>query len=116
MRISVEDLFEGVATGDAADDDAQGHACTLDARVAMMNGRVNHDSVAPVHGNTSTEQNQKYTTPDCSDSPTPLRNQILIRSTSSSEIWSSVRSYSFVVRSDLLRMLESGRYDRLKGQ
>src|SRR5216683_2657206 len=96
MRISVEDLSEGVAAGDAA----QGHACTLDARVAMMNGRVNHDSVAPVHGSTSTQQNQKYTAPDCSDSPTPLRDQILIRSTSSSEIWSSVRSYSFVVRGD----------------
>src|SRR6266849_5985703 len=68
MRISVEDLFVGVAAGDAADDDAQGHARTLDARVAMMNGRVNHDSVAPVHANTSTQQNQKYTAPDCSDS------------------------------------------------
>src|SRR5260370_16582306 len=68
MRISVEDLFVGVAAGDAADDDAQGHARTLDARVAMMSGRVNHDSVAPVHANTSTQQNQKYTAPDCSDS------------------------------------------------
>src|SRR5713226_3416247 len=36
-----------------------------------MAGRVNHDSVAPVHGNTSTQQNEKYTAPDCSDSPTP---------------------------------------------
>ncbi len=35
MRISVEDLFVGVAAGDAADDDAQGHARTLD-RIAPI--------------------------------------------------------------------------------
>jgi hypothetical protein len=45
MRISVEDLFEGVADGDAADVHAHGHARARDARLAMMNGRVNHDSV-----------------------------------------------------------------------
>src|SRR5208337_2680939 len=42
-------LLRRIAVSDAAGNDAYGNARALDARIAMMDGRVDRDSITPVH-------------------------------------------------------------------
>ena len=48
LRIRVEELLRRVAIRNAANHDAYGHARPRDARLAVMDGRIDYDSIAPV--------------------------------------------------------------------
>jgi hypothetical protein len=51
LRPSSQDLLRRVAVGDAADNHTHRHTRALDARIAVMDRRIDDDPLAPVLAN-----------------------------------------------------------------
>jgi len=49
LWVGFDELLERVAVGDAADDDAHGHARTVDTEIALMDRWIDYNSLTRVH-------------------------------------------------------------------